>query len=218
VDFTETEEYQAGIRWADQNRSRLVERYSSKELDTSELRSYLFDIAERLYPARREDMDNDIKQDYWVAGAYRRLVDTLPFSPEAMAAVFDAAMEMGVIISTEVAKKESLEALKAKSAAWWRTKFGDAKPNDILKALYSKWWREVGMPEKRSRTTKWEALKYVFGSREMSVLDTIQKIEARKDGPYEHWEVEGEHGTFDIMSKDVWQGGVLVQGAGEIVG
>jgi hypothetical protein len=218
VDFTETEEYRAGICWADQNKVRLIERYSSKELDTSELRSYIFGIAERLYPSQREDMENDVKQDLWVAGVYRRLVDTLPLSPEAMAAVFDAAMEMGVIISTEVAKKKAMDALKAKPAVWWRTKIGDAKPNDILKALYSKWWREVGMPEKRSRTTKWEALKYVFGSREMSVLDTVQNVEARKDGPYEHWEVEGEHGTFDIMSNNVWQGGILVQGAGELVG
>jgi hypothetical protein len=165
-------------------------------------------------------MENDLKQDAWVAGAIRRLVDTMPESQEGLAAVFDVALEIGTIYGTEFWKHEHLESLKRKPKSWWRTRFGDAKPDDIMKPLYMRWWREVGTPEKLSRTTRWEALKYSFGSREMGAFDTLEKVERteHQGGKYVVYDVKGETSNFEMMAENVLEGNRLIQGAGEIVG
>lgn len=219
-DVTDQPEYAEGVAWADRNLNILRERYSGRELDTSELRTFLFNQAERLFRSQRDSMENDLKQDAWVAGAVRRLVDTMPENQEGYIAVFDAAMEIGTIYGTEVAKHEHLESLKRKPKGWWRTRFGDAKPDDLMKPLYKKWWREVGTPKELSRTTRWEALKYSFGSREMTAFDTLNKVERteHQGGKYIVYDAEGDVSSFEMMAEDVWEGRTLVQGAGEIVG
>lgn len=215
---TEQPEYAEGVAWADRNLNTLRERYSGKELDTTVLRSFLFAEAERLFRTQRESMENDLKQDAWVAGAIRRLVDTMPQDKEGVAAVFDAALEIGSIYGAEAAKHEHLESLKRKSKSWWRTRFGDAKPDDLMKPLYTRWWREVGIPEELSRTTRWEALKYSLGSREMAAFDTLKNVERVEHGKYVVYDVEGDSSSFEMMAEDTMEGHRIVQGAGEIVG
>jgi hypothetical protein len=222
MEVTETPEYKRGIAWADQNRARLAELYSSKEIDTPELRSRLFEIAEGFYPKitgkQRDSMENDLKQTLFVMGAFRRLIDTLPVSREALLAVMDVAMEMGSIYSAELAKSEYLELLKKRDKRWWKTKYGDATPEKIVTCLSYTWWRTIGFPEDRAQTTKWEVLIDTTGLREMAALATLSSIELVKDGDYVHYEVHGHEGSFDIMAEDVVKDGITVQYRGDIVG
>lgn len=218
MDFTETPEYQAGRAWADANLARLRERYSGKQLDTDELRSFLWAQATRLYPEQRESLENNLRQTLWVAGAIRRLVDTMAFSSEGFFAIWDIAAEMGSILGAERTAQEHLESLKKKTASWWRQRLGDVSPADVLKAVYSRWWREVGNPKNRTRTTKWEALIHGFGAREMAALDTAVEILKESSGPYRIYSVRGEKGSMEIIAEDVWERGRLIQGAGDIIG
>jgi hypothetical protein len=217
-DVTDQPEYAEGVAWADRNLNILRERYSGRDLNTSELRTFLFKEAERLFRSQRDSMENDLKQDAWVAGTIRRLVDTMPESQEGLAAVFDVALEMGAIYVAEVAKHEHLESLKSKPKSWWRTKFGEAKPDDLMKPLYMRWWREIGTPKGLSRTTRWETLKYFLGSREMAALDTLGNVTQRKDGMYVVYEVDGDLASFEMIAENAWEGSRLIQGAGEIIG
>jgi hypothetical protein len=218
LDPVETAEYQVGVAWADRNLPKLVELYSSRELDTGELRVRLFHEAGGFYPHKRETNENDIRQTLWVMGAIRRLVDTLPGGRESMAAVFDAAMEMGAILSAERGTLAALNALKDRPAAWWRKKFGDATPNDLMKPIYRKWWHDVGFPENRTRTTKWEALLHVLGTREMWALADLEKVHYIGDELYKRYDVEGGENSFQMISEDVVHEGRIVEHAGSITG
>lgn len=218
TDITETAAYAEGKAWAGENVDRLRELYTGRELDTAELRSRLFREAERRYRPKRDSFENDLSATAWVAGAIRSLTGTMPMSLEGLAAVFDAALELGSWFGAESASHEALESLKGKPAGWWRRKLGDASPDDIMKAVLMRWWREVGEPQGRSKTSRAEALKHGFGARELKAFDTVRGIEFEKDGEYEHWWVQGADAGFDIMAKDVYQGSRLIQGAGVIVG
>ena len=86
-----------------------------------------------------------------------------------------------------------------------------------------KWWREVGRGEGRSRpASKAEALKRIFGSREMCILSNAQSIhlEEHQGGTYQVLRVEDEDSSFEIMARDAVdpRTGRILQQAGEIVG
>lgn len=217
--ITEMSEYAEGVAWAEENLDRLRERFTGKDLQTQELRDVLWPEAEHRYPSQRESIENDLRATAWVAGAIKTLSETMRFDPEGMSAVFEVALEMGSIFGAELAKHEALEVLKGKSRGWWMKKAGDASPNELMEPVYRKWWRDIGDPAKRSRTSKWEALKYVFESREMRVLENLKKIEKVDQGVYVFYDVDSEEGGFQIMVKDaVHPGGIVSQQAGDIVG
>jgi len=219
VDFPEMPEYQLGIRWADENLDRLRERYTSVDLITSELRSYLFEEAIRRFPSQRESMENDIRQTLFVMGAMRRLTETVEMSRQGAIAIFDASMDLGALIGAELGKKEALDILKARPVGWWRRKLGDATPNDVVDVLSAAWWRDIGHPQKRSRTSKWEVLIYATGTREMWTLARLEKIELSKDSPYVLYRVDGEEDLgFQVIARTAYEGSRIVQHAGEIVG
>lgn len=214
-------EYAKGMAWTDKNLDSLRERFTGTDLQTQELRDVLWPTAERLYKPERDSMENDLKATAWVAGAMKRLTDTLEGSREGMIAVFEVAMEMGSIFAAESGKHQAMEILKGKPAAWWRKKAGELSPNDIMKPVYMNWWRTVGFPENRSRTTKWEALKHVFGSREMWALAELKEaVQVGADNDrYVVYDVDGEEVGFQIMAKDaVHPDGIVSQRAGSIVG
>lgn len=214
-------QYAQGIAWTDTNLDRLRERFTGTDLQTQELRDVLWPTAERLFKPQRDSMENDLRATAWVAGAMKRLTETLEGSPEGMIAIFEVAMEMGHIFSAESGKHEALEILKAKPAAWWRKKAGGLSPNDIMKPVYMNWWRTVGNPEERRSTTKWEALKHAFGSREMWALAELkQAVQVGADNDrYVFYDVDGEEVGFNIMAKDaVHPGGQISQHAGAIIG
>ena len=214
-----TPAYEAGVDWAHRNRTRLSERFSGKELATQELRGTLFAEAQRRYPSQRESMENELKQTAFVAGAYRRLVNTMPLSQEGLIAVSEAAMEIGAWWGAEYNKQDALEALKSRPTGWWRKKIGDATPLDVVNALSSLWWRKFAKEKGVSRTSKWEILIDTTGAREMAALASVKRITARQDGEYYSFEVDGEYGEFQVMARPVFgPGGVLVQGTGEVVG
>lgn len=220
-DVTEMPEYDDGVRWADENLNRLVERFTDEELLTEGLRTVLWEKAQRLYPSQRDDMENDIRQTAWVAGAFRRLSETLPFSREAMAAVFDTALEIGSVIGAEFAKKEALDNLKKQRKAitdFWDRKAGDASIGDIVRVLETAYRRDLPREERGRTLTRWEVLVQRLGSREMRALETLRSAKLVKDGRYWYYDVDGEDSSFQVMAKDAVDGGRIVQGAGEIIG
>jgi hypothetical protein len=218
ADIVRTPEYKGGIHWADENLNLLRERYSSAALDTSELRTFLFTEAERLYPHKRGNMDNDLRQTLWVAGVIRRLVDTMPFTPQALAAVFDISSDLGSILGAEQGKKESFDILKKKPEKWWTTPVGDASPDDVVAVLARRWQREVGRPQRFASTDRWEVLLDMLGTREIRALETLKRITIEKSARYSLFDVDGRDISFQVMAADMWQGDILAQGAGEIVG
>lgn len=220
-EVTKMLEYDAGIRWADENLNRLIERFTDEELITEGLRTVLWQRGASLYPSRRDDMENDIKQIAWVAGAFRRLSETLPFGREAMASIFDAALEIGFIIGAELAKKEAFDNLKRQREAvsdFWTRKLGDASIGDIVRVLEVAYRRGLP-PEERDRTiTKWEVLLQSLGSREMRALEMLRSIKLIRDGKHWYYDVDGEDSSFLVMAKDVTENGRIIQGTGGIVG
>jgi hypothetical protein len=65
--------------------------------------------------------------------------------------------------------------------------------------MFQKWWREVGEPTKRSKTSRAETLKYVLGAREMRALATIRHAEEKGEpGHYITYEVEGDDSSYDM--------------------
>ena len=211
-----TPEYAKGKAWVGEHYERVAELFSSGKLLTQDLRGYLFAVAGRAYPSQRESVANDLRQTGWVAGAIRSLVDRMP--PEAIGDVSETAMELGAYWNAEYWSDQCLEELKKKPRGWWQTKFGDATPNDVVGVLSNRWWREVGDPQKRKRTSKWEVLIYTTGTREICALAGLQKIEFKQDGDYVTYDVEGEEQSFVVMAHPVWEGRRLIQPMGEIVG
>jgi hypothetical protein len=220
-DVTEMPEYEAGVRWANGNLNRLIERFTDEELITEGLRTVLWQKAAQLYPSSRDDMENDLKQTAWVAGAFRRLSETLPMGREAMAAVFDAALEIGSIVGAEISKKESFDNLKRQRktvSEFWDRKFGDASIGDIVRVLETAHRRSLPREDRGRTLTKWEVLLQTLGSRELRALETLRSAKLVKDGKYWYYDVDGEDSSFQVMAKDTVEGGRIVQGAGEIVG
>jgi hypothetical protein len=222
-DITDQPDYREGIDWAVLHAPELVERYSSTNITGRELRDYLWKTALRIYPSVRGEMENDLRQTFFVAGAIRRIIDTLPFGPEAMREVFDIGMDVGQAYGAERWKYRCFLALKEKDSSWWRKKKGAASPNDIVGALSNWWWRQYAKEKGVSRaSSKWEILIDTLGTREMCILSNLTKVEADEDGRYKTWTVFGTENNFQMMSSPVFEmiGGrmVLVQGMGEIVG
>lgn len=224
LDINEQPVYKEGIDWAVLHAPELAERYSSTNITGEELRSYLWKVATGYYPSVRGEMENDLLQTFFVAGAIRRVIDSLPLSPAAMTEVFSIGMDVGQIYGSEKWKYKAFLELKAKDPSWWRKKLGAASPNDIVNAFSNEWWRRYAKEKKASRTSKWEVLIDVLGTREMSILAhlTNVELETHQGGRYKVWTVSGRENDFQMMASPVWEnvGGrqVLVHGAGEIVG
>jgi hypothetical protein len=222
LDITDQPDYSEGIDWAVLHSRELVERYSSTEITGDLLRSYLWKVATVIFPSKRGEMENELRQTFFVAGAIRRIIDTLPLSPKAMTEVFDIGLDAGQIYGAEKWKFKCFLELKEKDVSWWRKKQGAASPNDIVNALSNKWWREYAKEKGVSRTSKWEILIDILGTREMCILSNLRKVKAQDEGKYKTWTVFGKENTFQMMSAPVyeWIDGrsILVQGMGEIVG
>lgn len=214
-DILGTPEYAKGKAWVRENYERVAELFSSGKLLTQDLRGYLFGVAGRAYPSQRESMENEMKQTGWVAGAIRSLVDRMP--PEAAGDVAETAIEMGAYWNAEYWSEECLKELKEKPRGWWQTKFGDATPNDVIGALSHRWWDEIGSPQKRKRTSKWEILIYTTGTREICVLADLESIEHIQER-YERYRVHSDDKYFEVMAAPVWDGRILLQEMGAIVG
>lgn len=218
MDILDRPEYADGRAWAEAHHTQVAELYSGRELDTAELRNHLFKEAARKYPDQRDSMDNAIKQDLFVAGALRALVDRLPNDQGGVRAMADAAMDMGSIIGADMAKGEAIDQLRKRPSSWWSRRFGGATPDDVVRAMAKKWERDDLATRRGVSPTRWEVLIDQTGSREMDVLENLHEISLQMDGKYHYYVVSGGGHSFDIMAKDVIEEGRLVQGAGEIVG
>jgi hypothetical protein len=220
MELIETPEYEAGRAWAEKNENRLVERYSNDDIIGGSLRTHLFEEAAKLYPATGGDLENDLKQTRWVVGAFRHVTETLPLTPAAMRAVFDAAQELGAIYGAEASKLECFQGLKAKPAAWWRKKVGDASPNDVVDAA-TVGWRIKRRQERQPRVepmSKWEVLVDAFGSREMCALLQAERIELVKDGHYWYYWVHAHENGFQMIMRPVMHEGRMTQAPGDLIG
>lgn len=220
MDPTETLEYRAGRAWAAKNENRLVERYSSDDIIGGSLRSLFFEEAGRLYPAAGGDLENDLRQTLWVLGAFRHVVDTLPMTREAMAAVFDAGNELGAIYSAEKAKLRCLNSLKDKEPEWWTKKRGGASPVDVVAAA-SVGWRIRRRRDKETRLEPlsiWEILVDWFGSRELCVLVDARKIELVQDGKNWYYWIHAKEYSFQIIMRPTMEEGRMIHAPGDIIG
>jgi hypothetical protein len=218
-DPTETKEYFAGYEWAGTNSNRLRELYTEREIATPELRSMFFTEAARVYPAGPGDMENDFRQTLWVVGAMRFVVDKLPATRESAAAMFDAAMELGAVLSAEYWKLQCSKDLKAKSAKWWKKKAGDATPDDVVAALAIGWRRRFAKEKQRPMPdSKWEVLADMTGSREMCILAELKEIELVKDGEYWYYRVSAKDRHFEMIMRPAYHNGIMHQAPGDIIG
>lgn len=221
LDITDQPDYREGVDWAVLHSSELVERYSSTDITADLLRSYLWKVAGEIFPSKRGEMENDLRQTFFVAGAIRRVIDTLPLSVQAMKEVFEIAMDIGQVYGAEKWKYKCFLELQEKDASWWRRKQGAASPNDIVNALSNYWWREYAKEKGVSRTSKWEVLIDTLGTREICVLSDLTNVEAEGE-KYKTWTVESKENSFQMMAAPVYEvvngRSVLVQGMGEIVG
>lgn len=220
METTETPEYFAGYEWAGTHFNELRERFSSREIG-SELRGFLFDRAGRVYPTGPGDMENEFKQTLWVTGATRFVVDKLPLEKETLREIWDMAMELGAILSAEQWKLKCWRELRKKPTGWWRKKFGDATPNDVVSALGVAWRRKEAKYKERGRSnpvSKWEVLVDMAGSREMCILAELERIDLVKSGDYWFYHVEGKENTFEVMMRPTYHNGIMTQGTGEIIG
>lgn len=220
MDFTDTPEYKEGRQWAFRNEAKLSERYTNDDIIGGSLRTRLFEEATKLHPSQPGDMENDYRQTLWVLGAFRHIVDTLPKTREAMAAVFDAAQEIGAILGAERAKRECLLELKKRPEAWWKKKIGDASPADVAAAA-AVGWRIRKRQERAVRlepVNRWEVLIELLGTREMCVLADPKKIDLVKDGDYWYYWVHGEDVGFQMIMRPVMHEGRMIQAPGDIIG
>ena len=198
------------------------ERAAIGDLSAQELRTRLWRVAERLYPTKRGEMENELRQTLFVMGAIRRLVDNMPENIEGFQAVFDIGMEMGQIWGAEKWKYVHFEELKKRDASWWRKKKGDASPNQVAAVLMNSWFHSYHPKEKgvKRPSSKWEVLIDMLGTREMCALATLEKI-VLEDGD-RLYSVEGDDCSFQVMAKNDGEfrdGRYIVhQRAGEIVG
>lgn len=217
----DTEEYRLGYEWAVEHSPRFAELFHSKELVTPELQTALFKEAGRKWPSKSDSMENELKQTAFVAGAFKGFTERLPMSQDALAAVFDAAMEMGSIWNAEIWKARHLETLKAKPASWWRKKVGAASPNEIAGIMSAEWRRRHGRDKgRKDPRSKWEVLIDTMGTRELSALATLQNVEDRSDSyPVKVLRVEGEDSDFEVIAAWAYTPeGRVYHWPGEIIG
>lgn len=218
MDVTETPEYQAGWEWATEHMPVLTELFTRRDAVTPELRKRLFEHASRLWPSSHDDLSNDLKQTAFVVGAMKAVVQSSPSSRETSIALMEAALDMGVLWSTEQGKAEAFDQLKAKPAGWWRAKMGNASPNDVVGALSVAWrhdWsKERGRKHPRS---KWEVLIDTLGTREMWVLAEATSITEHESGPFLYL-VESPENSFEMISRPQYEGSRMLRYPGEIVG
>jgi hypothetical protein len=220
MDFNETPEYKEGRAWAFRNDARLSERYTSDDIIGGSLRNRLFEEAVKLYPSEPGDMENDYRQTLWVMGAFRHIVDTLPMTPQAMVAVFDAAQELGAILGAERRKRECFLELRKKPESWWKKKLGDASPADVVAAA-SVGWRIRKRKERAERLepkNRWEVLVDTLGAREMCALGDPRKIDLVKDGHYWYYWVHGPEWGFQMIMRPVMHEGRIEAAPGDIIG
>ena len=215
---TDTPEYKAGWAWATEHGPMLAELFSNKEVSTPEIRVRLFQEATRRWPSDPDDLENDLKQVAFVMGAMKAAIRTLDVSPEANIAANEAGLEMSHLWITERGKAEALKAIKKKPEGWWRTKMGDATPNQVLGALAFAWRVDWAREKKRkSPRSRWEVLIDTLGPRELEILADATAIFERKDGP-ERFVVDAPDDAFEIISKPKYEGGQMLRYPGEIVG
>lgn len=220
MDITETPEYDAGWAWAKEfGRPELSELFTGRDVATPELRKRLFREAARRWPSSPDDLENDLRQTAFVAGGIKAVIQGLPaMSPDSLHAVLEAAMEMGAIWSAEQGKLEAFRRIKAKPAGWWRKRMGEASPQDVVLALSTAWrhdWaKERGRQAPRS---KWEILIDTLGPRELWALAEATEISLREDG-VPRYRVDSPDNDFEVVSRSVYDGGILQHYAGEIVG
>lgn len=221
MSIDDSEEYATGYEWGVENAPRLAELFSSRELATSELRTRLFKEAVKRWPSQSDSMENELKQTAFVAGAFKAFAERMPMSRETLAAVFEAAMEMGSIWNAEIWKSKHLETLKEKPRVWWSRKKGAASPNHIVGIMSVKWRKDYG-PEKgrKDPKSKWEILIDTMGTREMSALASLENIEdLRENYPFGVLRVEGKDTDFEVVSEPAYTPeGRIYQWPGEIIG
>jgi hypothetical protein len=224
IDAPDQPDYKEGIDWAVLHAPELVERYSSTEITGRVLRDYLWRAATEIYPTVRGDMENDLRGTYFVLGAIKRIIDSLPFGPEAMKEVFEIGLELGSAYGAEKWKYKCFLELKGRDLSWWRKRKGAASPQDIVLALSSEWWRRYAKEKHASKTSKWEILIDTLGTREMCILAhlTLVELEEHQGGRYKVWTVNGKENNFQMMASSVWEmidgRQRMIHGAGEIVG
>lgn len=217
-DFRETAEYKEGFDWAALHSPELVERYSSNNLSAQELRGYLWKNADRAYPSKRGEMENELRQTLFVAGAIREIIGHLPTNLESIRALYEIAGEMGQIYSAEKWKYVHFLELKKKDSSWWRKKKGDASPNEVVSALANYWWNKIARERGVKSTSKWEILIDTLGTREMCALASLGKVVLNDEGKYKTYDVEGDDCEFQMMAAPVIENGRVYSLAGEIVG
>lgn len=210
----ETEEYREGYDWAVLHGPELAERYSSNDLSTQELRSYLWKIAGQVYPSKRGEMENELRQTLFVIGAIKRVIQ----GHVEFKAFLEIAQEMGAIYGAEKWKYVHFETLKKKEASWWRKKKGDASPNEIVSALSNLWWNKFAREKGVKSTSKWEIMIDTLGTREMCALASLEKVKFNDGGRYKTYDVEGDDCDFQMMAEPVMENGRVHSWAGEIVG
>lgn len=216
--ITDTPEYSLGWEWAKEHGPLLAELFTGRDVSTPELRTRLFKEAARRWPSGSDNLVNDLKQTSFVAGALKAAIQTLPMTPEAVSAVMDAALEMGVIWSSEQGKAQALEALQAKPAGWWRRKMGVASPNDVVNAMASAWRHDWAKERgRRNPRSKWEVMIDTMGPRELWTLADATQITIREDG-LPRYVVETPEELFEVVSRPVYEGGRMTRYPGEIVG
>lgn len=218
MDITESPGYATGWAWAKEYGPDLSELFSSRSVSTPEFRVRLFKEASRRWPSSSDNLDNDLLQVAFVAGAMKAAVETLPLTPEALSAVMDAAMDMSMTWSVERSKARSIKALQAKPESWWRKKIGDASPGSVVAALSvawrKQWAKERGRLDPKSR---WEVLIDVMGSRELDALLNATSITELHDG-VSRYVIESPEESAEIVSKYMREGDRIYHYPGEIVG
>jgi hypothetical protein len=216
--ISDTPEYRAGWEWATEHGPILAELFTGRDVSTPELRVRLFKEATRRWPSSSDNLINDLKQVAFVAGAVKAAVQTLPMTPEALSAIMDASLEMGFMWSSEQGKAKALESLQAKPSSWWRTKMGDASPNDVVNAL-SVAWRHDWAKERgrRNPRSKWEILIDVTGAREIEIFAEAVRIFEEPGSP-STYTIESSEDSFQIISRPLYEGGRMLRYPGEIVG
>lgn len=221
-DFRETVEYRTGRRWAAEGYRRLVELYASNTLNTEELRAALWKAAAEEYPSKRGEMEPELQQTLFFAGAIRSLIDRLSNSMVGFGAMFEMGLEVGQVYQAEKWKYVHFLTLKGKDASWWRKKKGDASPNQILDALSSDWWHRFGQKKGLKKTSKWEIMIDTLGTREMCAMATLENVVYSGEGSHKTYHVEGDDCEFEMIAELVaeWQDGrhIVHYYAGEIVG
>lgn len=216
--ITDTPEYRAGFEWATEHGPELAELFTGQDASTPELRVRLFKEATRRWPSAHDDLANDLKQVAFVAGAIKAAIQTIDVPRDLMLAANEAALQMGDLWRLEQAKARALETLKARPAGWWRTKMGDATPNDLVNAL-SFAWRHDHAKEKgrRDPKSKWEVLIDTLGPREIEILVDATKILERHDG-LSRYVIDAPEEAFEVISRPVYEGTWMRRYPGEIVG